>query len=44
VLPIETDDTGIVVIKASGRLPKADYDRFAPAFERIAGRAGRCAS
>jgi hypothetical protein len=31
-----TDDMGIVVIKASGRLSKADYDRFVPAFERIA--------
>ena len=37
MLAIETDDTGIVVIKASGRLSKADYDSFVPAFERIAG-------
>ena len=31
-----TETTGIVAIKASGRLSKSDYDRFVPEFERIA--------
>jgi hypothetical protein len=37
MLTMETDDSGMVLIKASGRLSKADYDRFVPDFERIAG-------
>ena len=37
---METDDSGIVLIKASGRLSKADYDRFVPEFERIARARG----
>ncbi|MGH6894998.1 MAG: hypothetical protein ACREJ5_00395 [Geminicoccaceae bacterium] len=37
MLTMETDDSGVVLIKASGRLSKADYDRFVPEFERIAG-------
>lgn len=36
MLTMESYDSGIVLIKASGRLSKADYDRFLPEFERIA--------
>ena len=35
MLTIETDDSGVVLIKASGGLSKADYERFVPEFERI---------
>lgn len=34
MLTMETDDSGVVLIKASGRLSKADYERFVPEFER----------
>lgn len=34
MLTMETDDAGVVLIKASGRLSKADYERFVPEFER----------
>lgn len=34
------EDTGIVVIEASGRLSKADYDRLVPEFERMAAARG----
>jgi hypothetical protein len=37
---METENTGVVVIKASGKLAKADYDRFVPEFERIARASG----
>lgn len=37
MLTMETADTDMIVIKASGTLSKADYDRFVPEFERIAG-------
>lgn len=40
MLTMETADSGIVLIKASGRLSKADYDRFVPEFERIARARG----
>ena len=40
MLTMETEDTGIVVIKASGRLSKVDYDRFVPEFEQIARSRG----
>jgi len=40
MLTMETDDSGIVLIRASGRLSKADYDRFVPEFERIARARG----
>lgn len=36
MLTMETETTGIVAIKASGKLSKSDYDRFVPEFERIA--------
>jgi hypothetical protein len=40
MLTMETDDAGIVVIKVSGKLSKADYQRFVPEFERIARERG----
>jgi hypothetical protein len=40
MLAIETHDTGVVVIRASARLSKTDYDRFVPEFERIAPARG----
>lgn len=40
MLTIDTEATGIVVLKASGRLTKADYDRLVPAFERLAKEKG----
>jgi hypothetical protein len=40
MLTMETDDSGIVLIRASGRLSKADYDRFVREFERIARARG----
>ncbi len=42
MLTMKTENTGVVTIKASGKLSRADYDRFVPEFERIARRAGRC--
>lgn len=40
MLTMETEDTGIVVIRASGKLSRADYDRFVPEFEQIAKASG----
>jgi hypothetical protein len=40
MLRIEPEDSGIVAIKASGRLSRADYDRFVPEFERLARARG----
>jgi hypothetical protein len=40
MLTMQTDQTGIVTIKASEKLSKADYDRFVPEFERIAQARG----
>lgn len=40
MLSVTNEDTGIVEIKASGRLTKADYDRFVDVFERIAEAQG----
>lgn len=37
MLTMDTGTTGIVAIRASGKLSKSDYDRFVPEFERIAG-------
>lgn len=34
MLTIRTADIGLVLVKASGKLSKADYERFVPAFER----------
>jgi hypothetical protein len=37
MLTLDRTGDGILSIKASGTLTKADYDRFLPAFEREAG-------
>jgi hypothetical protein len=42
MLTMETDDSGIVLIRASGRLSKADYDSCRSS-SASPGRAGRCA-
>jgi MFS superfamily sulfate permease-like transporter len=36
MLTIGTEDPAIVVIRASGRLTKVDYERFVPEFEQLA--------
>lgn len=33
-----TEDRGLVRVTAGGKLTEADYDRFEPLFEKIAGR------
>ena len=40
MLRIDERQDGMVVMTASGRLTKADFDSFVPAFEEIAKRAG----
>lgn len=40
MLTIQQDEAGILEMKASGKLSKADYDRLMPEFERLAKAQG----